>query len=59
MHTFINISYKSSPFNIIPKMLRGKIIIMGDSTFLKAVASNKDEKNNPYVDTTANFQIVY
>jgi len=33
------------PIPDLPKMLRGKIILMGDSTFLKAVASTKGEKD--------------
>jgi hypothetical protein len=33
------------PIADLPKMVRGKIILMGDSTFLKAVASTKGEKD--------------
>jgi hypothetical protein len=33
------------PIPDLPKMVRGKIILMGDSTFLKAVASTKGEKD--------------
>ena len=34
------------PIPDLPKMVRGKIILMGDSTFLKAVASTKGEKDS-------------
>jgi len=33
------------PITDLPKMVRNKIILMGDSTFLKAVASTKGEKD--------------
>jgi hypothetical protein len=33
------------PIPDLPKMVRGKIILLGDSTFLKAVASTKGEKD--------------
>jgi hypothetical protein len=33
------------PIPDLPKMVRGKIILIGDSTFLKAVASTKGEKD--------------
>jgi hypothetical protein len=33
------------PIHDLPKMVRDKIILMGDSTFLKAVASTKGEKD--------------
>ena len=33
------------PIPDLPKMVRNKIILIGDSTFLKAVASTKGEKN--------------
>lgn len=34
------------PVSDVPKMVRDKIILTGDSTFLKAVASTKGEKDN-------------
>jgi hypothetical protein len=34
------------PITDLPKMVRGKIILMGDSTFLKAVASTKGKKDS-------------
>ena len=34
------------PISGLPKMVRGRIILIGDSTFLKAVASSKGEKDN-------------
>ena len=34
------------PISDIPKMVRDKIILIGDSTFLKAVASTKGEKDD-------------
>jgi hypothetical protein len=34
------------PISDIPKMVRDKIILIGDSTFLKAVASSKGEKDD-------------
>ena len=34
------------PISDLPKMVRDKIILIGDSTFLKAVASTKGEKND-------------
>ena len=33
------------PISDLPKMVRGRIILIGDSTFLKAVASTKGEKD--------------
>jgi hypothetical protein len=36
----------SPPLSDLPKMVRGKIILIGDSTFLKAVASTKGEKDD-------------
>jgi len=38
---FVLQAYKSD----LPKMVRGRIILIGDSTFLKAVASTKGEKD--------------
>jgi len=34
------------PISGLPKMVRGRIILIGDSTFLKAVASSKGEKDD-------------
>jgi hypothetical protein len=34
------------PISDVPKMVRDKIILIGDSTFLKAVASSKGEKDD-------------
>ena len=34
------------PISNLPKMIRNKIILLGDSTFLKAVASTKGEKDD-------------
>jgi hypothetical protein len=34
------------PISDVPKMVRNKIILIGDSTFLKAVASTKGEKDD-------------
>lgn len=34
------------PIQKLPKMIAGKIILLGDSTFLKAVASTKGEKDD-------------
>ena len=36
----------SPPISDLPKMVRGKIMLIGDSTFLKAVASTKGEKDD-------------
>lgn len=45
---FVLNAYKAGlltpPIHDLPKMVRDKIILMGDSTFLKAVASTKGEK---------------
>jgi len=46
---FVSEAYKvgllTPPIPDLPKIVRGKIILMGDSTFLKAVASTKGEKD--------------
>jgi len=40
-----NVGLLTPPIPDLPKMVRGKIILIGDSTFLKAVASTKGEKD--------------
>jgi hypothetical protein len=39
------------PISDLPKMVRDKIILIGDSTFLKAVASTSDPKGNANSET--------
>jgi hypothetical protein len=40
------LSLLTPPIPSLPKMIRDKIILLGDSTFLKAVASTKGEKDD-------------
>jgi hypothetical protein len=40
-----NVGLLTPPIPDLPRMVRGKIILLGDSTFLKAVASTKGEKD--------------